>query len=72
MTRLWALIALIFVLVGCGGPGVTGPCPDPDPIRLALAPLHTARFTEAAAELVPASTVPRSGKATMQGLVVYS
>jgi hypothetical protein len=31
MAKLLALIAVIFVLVGCGGPGVTGPCPDPDP-----------------------------------------
>jgi hypothetical protein len=25
MSRMLALIALIFVLAGCGGPGVTGP-----------------------------------------------
>ena len=29
-TRVLALIALIFVLAGCGGPGVTGPCVNED------------------------------------------
>jgi hypothetical protein len=33
MARLLALIGLIVVLADCGGPGVTGPCPEnPDPI----------------------------------------
>jgi hypothetical protein len=31
MIRLLSLLGLIFVLAGCGGPGITGPCPNPDP-----------------------------------------
>ena len=26
------LLALLLLLAGCGGPGVTGPCNDSDPI----------------------------------------
>jgi len=32
MSKILALIALVFVLAGCGGPGVTGPCSDADPV----------------------------------------
>jgi hypothetical protein len=31
MSKLSVLIAVIFVLAGCGG-GVTGPCDDSDPV----------------------------------------
>jgi hypothetical protein len=31
MIKLLALVGLIVILAGCGGPGVSGPCPDPDP-----------------------------------------
>jgi hypothetical protein len=32
MAKLAALLALFLALAGCGGPGVTGPCSDADPV----------------------------------------
>jgi hypothetical protein len=32
--KLAALLALMVVLAGCGGPGVTGPCDDSDPVGI--------------------------------------
>jgi Na+/serine symporter len=32
LRRLALLLAVVFVVAGCGGSGVTGPCDDSDPV----------------------------------------